>query len=117
MSLYSDMLEPCLRLLPETGEPDSQGGGAIAWTEGERFSALIVKNAAREVERGERRDVVETYTVSVDAGRPLRYNEVFRRLSDGATFRVTSNGADCAAPAAASVQIARATAERWVLPE
>ena len=45
----------------------------------------------------------------------LRYQKVFQRDSDGATFRVTSN--PVVAPDVSTVQISAMTAERWEIPD
>ena len=46
----------------------------------------------------------------------LEYHDVFRRLSDGKIFRVTSDGDDVQTPKSATFQFSRVTAEEWELP-
>ena len=73
------------------------------------------KDNSTEALIAEKQGVSEIYTVVVQKGTVLEYHDVFRRLSDGAVFRVTSNITDNEAPNASTVRIAKVTAERWEL--
>ena len=42
-------------------------------------------------------------------------HDVFKRLSDGAIFRVTSNGSDKQAPTVGTLDMCQVTAEKWEL--
>ena len=57
----------------------------------------------------------KSYTVTTWLPKLLRFGEVFRRVEDGAVFRVTSDSADIKTPARSSFQIAQCKAERWEL--
>jgi hypothetical protein len=53
--------------------------------------------------------------LTVDKGIDLDFHDVFKRVKDGAVFRVTSNVTDSETPSIASFQIGQVTAEKWVL--
>jgi hypothetical protein len=46
----------------------------------------------------------------------LQYHDVFRRLSDGKIFRVTSDGDDKFTPDTATLNMRQVTAEEWEPP-
>ena len=85
------------------------------WVEGAAFSAAIVKDTTMEARIAEKQGVTELYTVTVDKTLELDYHDVFKRLSDGAIFRVTSNATDSKTPKVATFNFGQVTAERWVL--
>lgn len=115
MSLISEAMTQCTMLDKRT-VPDGQGGYIQQWVDGTEFDAAIVKDSSMQARLAEKQGVTEVYTVTVNKGMPLDYHDVFRRESDGAIFRVTSNITDSETPARASFQIGQVTAERWVLP-
>ncbi len=95
--------------------PDGIGGFTHEWVEGAGFTAAIVKDNTLEASVAEHEGVTEVYTVTVSKTLPLEYHDVFKRLSDGAVFRVTSNTTDSRTPSVASFQFGQVKAERWVL--
>ncbi len=115
MRLYEDAMEPCT-MVDKTTLPDGQGGTTQAWVDGAVFDAAIVKDSSMQARMAEKQGVTEVYTVTVSKSTQLDYHDVFRRNSDGAIFRVTSNITDSKTPSAASFQFGQVTAERWVLP-
>ena len=115
MNLIDSMMEKCV-MLDKTSRPDGLGGFTYAWTDGAEFDATIIKQSSPTVTVAEQQGVSEQYTVVVHTGVPLDFHDVFKRVSDNATFRVTGYVRDSQAPAASSVQIAKVTAERWVIP-
>ena len=114
MSLI-DVMKTDVVMMDKVTTPDGMGGINRDWTEGARFKAAIVKNSTLEARVAEKQGVTEVYTVTVDKDIVLEYHDVFKRLSDGAIFRVTSNTADSETPTVASFQIAQVTAEWLVL--
>ena len=114
MSLLDSMAEEC-RFMNHIREDDDVGSSVDYWTEGSKFLAAIVKNSTTEAVVAEREGITEIFTVVVKKGISLDYHDVFKRLSDGQIFRVTSATKDSEAPEASTVRIARVTAEKWVL--
>jgi len=115
MSLITEAMTQCTMLDKRTA-PDGQGGYIQTWVDGAVFDAAIIKDSSMQARMAEKQGVTEVYTVTVSKGLPLDYHDVFRRESDGAIFRVTSNITDSETPERASFQIGQVTAERWVLP-
>ena len=114
MSLIDVMMEDCVMLDKRT-VPDGMGGFTYEWTDGASFQAAVIKNNSLEARVAEKQGVSEIYTVTVAKGLALQYHDVFRRLSDKAVFRITSNEKDSETPNVASFQIGQVTAERWEL--
>ena len=113
--LLDSMMEQC-RIMNHIRLDDDVGGYSDTWTEGAKFDATIIKNSTTEAQIAEKQGVEELFTVVVKKGFSLAFHDVFKRVSDGQIFRVTSNVKDSEAPNASSVKIAKVTAEKWVLP-
>lgn len=114
MSLI-DVAKVDVVMMDKITAPDGMGGIVRVWTEGAPFRAAIIKDSTLAARVAEKEGVTELYTVTVDGDIELDYHDVFKRVSDGAVFRVTSNIADSKTPSVASFQIGQVTAERWVL--
>ena len=112
--LIDTMKETCTMLNKVTAS-DGMGGYIVTWQDGATFSAAIVKDSSMQARTAEKQGVTEVYTVTVDKTLPLEYHDVFRRNSDYAVFRVTSQITDSKTPDVASFQFGQVTAERWVL--
>ena len=112
--LFERMAVPCVRLERDEA-PDGEGGVTVTWREGEAFVAAIVRDTSSEARIAEAAGVANTYTVT--GPESLSFGDVFRRVSDGQAFRVTSNGDDGAAPACATFSFFQSTAKEWGLPD
>lgn len=106
--------EDCV-MMDRRSVPDGIGGFMHEWQPGAPFRAAIVKNNTLEARIAEKDGVTEVYTVTVSKNMPLEYHDVFKRLSDGAVFRVKSNTTDSQTPSVATFQFGQVTAERWEL--
>ena len=115
MSLIDTMKTGCTMLDKRTVN-DGQGGVTTLWVDGATFQAAIIKDESMQARLAEKQGVTELYTVTVDRSLMLEYHDAFRRNSDGAVFRVTSNVVDSKTPTVASFAFGQVTAERWVLP-
>lgn len=114
-SLINDFMSSCV-FIEETKTPDGEGGYTVKWAEGLKFDAAITHNNTLEAKVAEKQGVTSVYKVTTAKNAMLRYHQVFKRLSDGKIFRVTSDGEDEVTPARASFQISQVTAEEWRLP-
>ena len=115
MSLIDTMKTTCTMIDKRT-VPDGQGGTILSWVDGATFEAAIIKDNTMQGRIAEKQGVTEVYTVTVGKNVHLDFHDVFRRESDGAVFRVTSNVTDSKTPNVATFQFGQVTAERWVLP-
>lgn len=115
MNLMYSMMEKCI-LLNHVRTDDPVGGYTEAWQDGATFDATIIKNSTTDAVIAEKQGITEIFTVVVKKSFVLDFHDVFRRVSDGSIFRVTSRIKDSEAPEESTVQIAKVTAERWELP-
>ena len=114
MSLINEAMTPCV-MIDRTILPDGEGGTVTNWIEGAAFNAAITFNNSIEAKAAAVQGVTSLYTVTVPKRVKLEYHGVFKRLSDGKIFRVTSNGDDKITPERASFQFAQVSAEEYVL--
>lgn len=112
--LFERMAVPCVRMV-RRGVPDGEGGWAETWAEGRAFAAAVARDTSAAARVAEADGVANSYTVT--GPERLDFGDVFRRVSDGQVFRVTSNGDDGAAPACATFSFYQSTAEEWRLPD
>lgn len=112
--LIFDIMDKC-RIMNHIRADDPYGSSTDTWTEGTAFDAAIIKNSTTEAIVAEKQGITEIFTVVTKKGFVLDYHDVFKRVSDGQVFRVTSNVTDSEAPNASTVKIAKVTAEKWVL--
>ena len=108
-------MEECGLLNKQTVN-DGYGGYITTYTEGAEFSAAIRFDSSIEARAAEKAGVTSLYTVVTSKNMILQFHDVFRRVSDGKIFRVTSDGDDKATPDSASLNMREVTAEEWSLP-
>lgn len=113
--LYMEYMEECV-FVEKTRAPDGEGGYVTQWADGASFSCAIVRDSSTEARVAEASGIKNVYMVTVAKTVPLEFHDVFRRVSDGQVFRVTSNADDQKTPERASFQLARVSAEEWRLP-
>ena len=116
MNLLESMMNECVMMDRQTVS-DGMGGFTSRWVEGAAFMAFVRKESAPEIKVAEQDGAKEMFTVVVPMTVSLEYHDVFKRKSDGAVFRLTSNTKDDETSRTAStpVQVAKANCERWDL--
>ena len=114
MSLIDEAMTPCV-MIDRTTQPDGEGGTLTNWIEGAAFNAAITFDNSIEAKAAAGQGVTSLYNVTVPKRVQLEYHDVFKRLSDGKIFRVTSDGDDKITPARASFQFAQVSAEEFAL--
>jgi hypothetical protein len=114
MSLIDCMMVTCVFMVPNR-TPDGSGGFDTTWAEGEPLKAAIIRDTSTEARIAEAAGTVDMYTVTVSRSVHLKYHAIIKRLSDGKTFRITSDNTDVKTPACAALDIAQSTAEAWRL--
>lgn len=115
LNLIESMMEDCV-FLNKVKVDDPVGGYKDNYQDGVTFKAAVIKNSTTEAQIAEKNGISEIFTIVTYKSMMLEFHDVLRRASDGEIFRVTSRPVDSQAPAASTVQIAKVTAERWVLP-
>lgn len=116
MSLIDAFRTRCT-LLEKRRVPDGEGGWYVSWVDGPQFDAAITNPNTIESRVAEKEGMFSTYTVTLDKGMPLDFHDVFRRESDGDTFRVTSDSRDVQTPSVATFQFVQVSAEKWALTD
>ena len=114
MSLLSEAMTTCVILNKQT-EADGYGGYITTWVDGAEFKAAIVLDSSMQARIGEKQGVTALYTVTTTKALNLQYHDVFRRVEDGKTFRVTSDGDDKKTPASAALDMRQVSAEEFSL--
>lgn len=112
--LIDCIMAPCV-FMEQKKTPDGSGGDKTVWEDGEQFKAAIIRDTSTEARIAEAAGTVEAYTVTVSRSVHLKYHAVIKRLSDGKTFRITSDNAEKKTPVCAALDIAQSTAEAWRL--
>lgn len=113
MSLLSEAMERCI-MMHKVTQDDGYGGEITTWQDGAGFDAAITFDTSMEARTAGAQGVTSLYTVTTRKVKTLEYHEVFRRVSDGKIFRVTSDGDDKHTPGSASLNMRQVTAEEWV---
>lgn len=116
MSLLNDAKVDCV-IMNKQKEPDGAGGFTVVWTEGAKFKAAISTDTSTEVRIAEAQGLKRIYMVVTSKNAKLDYYDVFKRIEDGAIFRVTSDGKDVMSPKSSAIDMSQVTAERWELTQ
>lgn len=116
MSLIDEMTTPCVFMVPNR-EPDGSGGYVTTWEQGDSFMAAINRDTSTEARIAEAAGTVKAYTVTTKRNVRLKYHDVIKRLSDGETFRITSDNVENKTPRCSTLNMAQSTAEAWRLPK
>ena len=114
MSLLDDFARTCV-LVEKTREPDGAGGYEVTWTEGAEFYNYQALDTSMEARIAEKQGVTSVYSALVTKALPIEYNDVFKDLSTGLTYRVTSVPEDKEAPVSSTFDLKFFTAEKWEL--
>jgi hypothetical protein len=95
---------------------DGMGSTFKKWTQGATFTANVSKVNTKDQVVAEARDGIAVYKVTTHKSLILDYHDVIRRLSDGKTFRITSDGDDMATPDVSTLDMRIVLAEEWEIP-
>ena len=114
MALIDVMMVPCVFMVPKR-EPDGSGGYNTTWEQGENLMAAINRDTSTEARIAEAAGTVRAYTVTVRRDVRLKYHDVIKRISDGETFRITSDNGEKKTPSCSTLDMAQSTAEAWRL--
>lgn len=114
MSLLDCYFEKC-QMKVHTRVADGLGGYDDAWTDGEQFDCALTLDASNETIEAEKEDAQNTYTATTRRNKTLMFHDVFKRLSDGKTFIVLSDGTDKKTPSCAMLDMRQVTVKEWEL--
>ena len=91
-------------------------GPIVEWHDGLEFQCLLTLNSSMEARIAEQAGVTSLFTGLIDQDTPLEFHGMFRRVSDNAIFRVTSEPKDDETPSVASFSLKKFSAERSEIP-
>lgn len=107
----------CEFILLERTVENGPSGPVVIWNDGVLFSCLLTLDNSMNARIGEQAGVTSTLTGLVDIETPLKFYDVFRRISDGRTYRITSEPDERRIPASASFHVKAFAAEKYELPK
>ena len=105
------------RIMEPTTIADGEGGRSTKWREGTSFTGYLALDRSLAARRAEKEGVTSLYSVLVDQGVLIRYNDYFKDAATGASYRVTSKPEEQESPRSESFSLKYFTAERKELPE
>ena len=96
---------------------DDEGNPVVTWTQSEAsFKAAIRFDSSVQAKRAQAEGVKDLYTIVVKKAIQLDYNDVIKRLGDGTTYRITTDGKDHKTPNSAGLNMRAVSAELWAIP-
>lgn len=115
MSLMDAFAQECV-LLNKVRTDDPYGGYTTEWVEGVKFTAAWEYQSAPEITVAEQQGASRIYNIYVDKSLDLDFHEVFRRLDNRQTYRVTNPGTDRKTPNSSTLNKRLIEVEKWELP-
>lgn len=115
--MITDMFTTFKRQTRSTTTSD-YGGDKETYVDGASFQACAAQNNAftsLEMWIAEQKGAKAVFSI-ITVSDSLTHNEIIKRVSDGALFRITSDSVGCVAPSIASIAYQQATAERVDTP-
>jgi hypothetical protein len=97
--------------------PDGVGGQKRTWVQGLTFTANVSKVTTNPMEVAEAQGTKAVYKVTTPKTLILDFHDVIKRISDGKTFRITSDGTDMSTPDSSTLNMRIVNAEEWAIPE
>lgn len=114
MNLIETMMDDCT-IVNRIETSDGAGGNTTVWQDGASFRAAITMDTTLEAQIALSQGVKTIYTITTRRNVRLRHDSFFRRLNDGAIFRVTSD--INTSPQYGSLDMAQVKAERTELSD
>ena len=114
MSLLEASMGKCV-FVDKRRTDDGEGGYITEWVDGAAFDAAVSLDQSIQAQIAQKQGVTGVYSVTVKKHVRLEYHDVFKRLSDGQIFRITSRD-DSATPESATINARTVKAEEWSLP-
>ena len=115
MSLLDEYMDDYV-FLDKLTASDGYGGTITTYSEGASFKAAVVIDNSLQARIAEKEGVKGVYTVTTSKAVSLDYHDVFKRVSDGAIFRVTSKS-EKATPRSATLDMRQCNAEEFELTQ
>ena len=102
-------------MMEKTHVSDGMFGFIVTWTEGLSFEMAQAHDTTIAAQQAEKDGTASTYTFMPNKGMNFEFGDVFKRISDGQTFRVTIP-TEKATPGSSELNLTVMKAEKWSLP-
>ena len=112
MSLLEMAMEECV-ILDKTTVKDGYGGVKTVYVDGAPFDAAFSFNNSTEARVGAVQGANDRFQIITMKNIVLQYHDVIKRIKNGKTYRITSNGDDYATPASAALDARAVNAEEY----
>lgn len=117
MSLLDEYMEQ-FAFMDKTHTRDEEGNFIVTWTQSDApFEAALRFDNSMQSKRAQAEGVKDVYTIITKKAIELNFNDVLKRLNDGTTFRITTDGKDKKTPSSAGLNMRAVSAERWDIPD
>lgn len=105
-----DFFVPCVMMDKKTAQ-DGFGGVVETWTDGAPIRCGIVRKSTTEAVIAYQKGTREIFTLAFSDLLEMHQGDTVKRLSDGKTFRVTSDSRDMTTPPGSEMHFRQADAE------
>lgn len=112
MSLLEMAMESCV-ILDKTTVKDGYGGVKTVYVDGAPIDAAFSFDNSTQARVGAVEGANDRFTIITKKNVVLQFHDVIKRVKNGKTYRVTSNGDDNATPASAALDARAVSAEEY----
>jgi len=92
--------------------PDGFGGAKWEWSDGIEFMAGIIFDGSTEARIAEAQGVKNRFTIMTSPTMNIEFEDVIRRVKNGAYYRITGDPVEDMPPEQANTQFKRVSAEK-----
>lgn len=103
-------------IMTRTIADDGYGGYTSTYIEGVTIKAALREDQSLQARVAEKQGVTSLCTIITSKSLNLQFYDVIKRVKNGQTYRITSNGDDNATPEVAAFDARVVTAEKWNIP-
>jgi hypothetical protein len=115
MSLLSSAMVEC-EMIDVISTEDGFDGTIDTYVPGAKFKAAISLDTSTLGKIAEHDGVTNLFTITTNKNVLLKHERIIRRLSDGKSFRITSDGTEKKTPDSATLNMRVVSAEEWRIP-
>lgn len=115
MSLLESAMTEC-EMVDVISTEDTFGGTIDTYVSGAKFKATITLDTSTLGKIAEHDGVTNLFTITTAKNVTLKHERIIRRLDDGKTFRITSDGTEKKTPDSATLNMRQVSAEEWRIP-
>lgn len=114
MSLVQNAMEKCV-LLDKRKSSDGRGGFITTWEDGAEFMAAFAYDTSLTTQIANASTSIDKYRITTGRTVVLDFHDVFKRILNGKTYRITRDAEDDKTPLSAGLNYRGYLAEEYVL--